>query len=92
MYGKALADEGAPARTGEAMRDTNTDDTVLRNLDRLRAERGDIAIPVGETIGTDGRAAAVMRNVDDMLAEADAREIAAREIIACVGPQPLGAA
>lgn len=79
----ALADEvAAPA---------DADDVLLRNLDRLRAERPDVKIPVGEAIDADGRATPVMRSVDDALAEADARLTASREIMDCVGGYPEAA-
>lgn len=84
---EAMAPELTPARAAELRADPEVNDAMLRDLDRLRAEKGDISIPMGETIDAAGERVAVTRTVDSILAEADSRELAAREIAACVGPQ-----
>lgn len=87
----ALAQEMSPKRLEELRRDPELDDTILRDLDRLRAEKGDIEIPMGETVGPSGERTVQTRKVDDVLAEADERLAAAKEIEACAGPQPEAA-
>jgi hypothetical protein len=84
----AMAAEMTPAKIEAARMAPETEETVLRNLDRLRAERGDVQIPVGETIDAEGKAGAVMRSVEDAIAEAESRQLAAKEIMDCVGPYP----
>jgi hypothetical protein len=64
---------------------SDADEALLRNLDRLRLDRPELEIPFGETLDPDGRAIPLMRRVDDVLAEADARQSAAKEILDCVG-------
>jgi hypothetical protein len=84
----ALARETSPAAIEKAHADPEMHDVVMRDLDRLRAERPDLEIPTGVTQDVEGRTVATTRKLDDILAEGDAREAAAREIAACTGPQP----
>jgi hypothetical protein len=86
-YRDALSAELNNERAAIIPAEPATDETMLRNLDRLRLQREDLEIPVGATLDMDGRLGPVMRRVDDLLAEADARQLAAREIMSCVGPQ-----
>lgn len=92
MYRSALDAELSRERVETVRAEPETDAATLRNLDRLRAERGDFEVPMGETVDADGKPMAAMRRVDDLLAEADSRELAAREILDCVGPQQGSAA
>lgn len=64
-------------------------DTVSRDFDRLRAEKGDnYAVPIGEMIDAQGQRAAAARTLGEVSDEIDARIAAAREIALCAGPQP----
>ncbi len=48
---------------------------------------GDLQVPVGERVNERGELEADMRLVDDLLDEAEARMLAAKEIEACAIPQ-----
>lgn len=84
----ALAKEHTREAIEKLRAEPELDETMLRDLDRLRAENGNIDVPMGETVDANGNKVTVTRKIDDVIAEADAREAAAREIEACVGPQP----
>lgn len=88
----ALRDDLTPARIEELRTDADVADTMARDLDKLVAERPDLEVPVGVEIGPDGKPMPVMRKVDSAIAEADQRELASKEIMACVGPYPAEAA
>lgn len=60
-----------------------------RDFIQIRSKNADLQIPMGETIDAAGERVPVMRSVESVIAEADARELAAREIAACVGPQEV---
>lgn len=81
----ALAPEITPAKAEAARSAGETDAAVLHDLDKLRATR-DLQIPVGEHLDEAGQRVAVMRSVDDLLDEADARLAAAEQIRACAIP------
>jgi hypothetical protein len=83
-----LAQELTPKALEDLRADPELDESILRDLDRLRAEKGDVEIPMGEQINAAGERVAVSRKIESVLAEADDRLAAAREIAACVGPQP----
>lgn len=84
----ALAAETSPKRAAEVMSDPITDEAVVRDLDRLRAEKGDIDVPMGTAIGQDGIETAAHQNIGKIIDDADMRLAAAKEIAACTGPQP----
>jgi hypothetical protein len=48
-------------------------------------------VPMGATVDAEGRTVSTTRKVEDVVAEADARSAAAKEIEACVGPYPEAA-
>ena len=82
-----LAAQVAPEAVEKLRAEPELDETILRDLDRLRAEKGDVEIPMGETVNAAGDRVVHSRKVDDVLAEADERLAAAKEIEACAGPQ-----
>jgi hypothetical protein len=84
---EAMRGEMRPENIEKMQTSGELDETVLRDLDRLRAERGDLQIPMGETIGPRGERVVNTRTIESVLNEADERIAAAREIEACVGPQ-----
>lgn len=92
VFGNAATDalkiELSPKKIAEIPQAPETDDTVLRDLDRLRAEKGDIDVPFGTAFDESGNPVAQQRNIAAVIEEADARLAAAREIAACAGPQP----
>lgn len=84
----ALAEQLTPNAVEEMRADPELPETVSRNFDRLRADKGDIDVPMGVEIGPDGKPVAVTRKLESVMADIEQREIAAREIAECVGPQP----
>jgi hypothetical protein len=88
----ALRDEFAPAKVEEMRVDPDLPDTVSRDLDKLMLERPDLEVPTGVTVDAEGRTVPTTRKVESVVAEADARLAAAKEIEACVGPYPAEAA
>jgi hypothetical protein len=88
----ALRDEFAPAKVEEMRVDPDLPDTVSRDLDKLMLERPDLEVPTGVTVDAEGRTVPTTRKVESVVAEADARLAAAKEIEACVGPYPPEAA
>jgi GNAT superfamily N-acetyltransferase len=89
---EALRDELTPARIEEMRTDPDMHETVARDLDKLMLERPDIEVPTGVTVDAEGRTVPTTRKVEDVVAEADARLEAAKEIAACTGPYPSEAA
>jgi hypothetical protein len=89
---RALHDELAPAKVEEMRTDPEMPDTVARDLDKLMLERPDLEVPTGVTVDAEGRTVPTTRKVEDVVAEADDRLAAAKEIEACVGPYPAEAA
>ncbi|QIB35806.1 hypothetical protein [Ancylobacter pratisalsi] len=83
----ALSDELTPAKIAAARAASTTDDVVANDFDKLRM-MGDRQVPVGERLNERGELEPVMRSVDDLLDEAEARLAAAREISACAMPKP----
>lgn len=88
----ALRDDLAPARIEELRTETEVAETMARDLDKLVAERPDLEIPTAVEIGPDGKPVSVMRKVDSAIAEVEQRELAAKELMSCVGPYPAEAA
>lgn len=82
----ALTTELTPAKIAAARANPVVDDVVANDLDKLRAMK-DLQVPVGERINERGEVEAEMRSVDDLLDEAEARLLAAKEIEACTIPQ-----
>lgn len=82
-----MAADLTAARRKEIRSDPETDDAVAIDLDRMRATR-DVQIPMGETVDATGQRVPLMRSIDDVMTEIDAREKAAIEIRACATPQP----
>jgi hypothetical protein len=86
-FERAALDEMATNATLSRQRDIRnapeTADAVALDVARLRAERPNVQVPVGETIGKDGKVAAVFRSADDIASEFDARMAAANEIELC---------
>lgn len=80
-----IGDDLTPKRRTEVRGEPETDDAVLRDLDRLRADR-DVLVPFGETVDAQGNRVAMRRSIDDVLTEIETRERAAAEIKACVIP------
>lgn len=71
----------------EKMRvDPDLADTVSRDLDKLMLERPGLEVPTGVTVDAEGRTIPTTRTVESVVAEADARIAAAKEIEACAGP------
>jgi len=66
--------------------DPDLGDTVSRDLDKLMLERPDLEVPMGVTVDAEGRTVHTTRKVEDVVAEADARLAAAKEIENCIGP------
>lgn len=83
-----LRDELTPARIAEIRTDADVADTVSRDLDKLLIERPDLEMPVGAEVDQAGQVGAKMQRVRDVVADADARLAAAKEIKACTGPLP----
>lgn len=88
----ALRDDLTPAKIEEARVHPDMEETVNRDLDKLMLERPDMEVPMGATVDAEGRTVPTTRKVEDVVAEADARSAAAKEIEACVGPYPSEAA
>lgn len=88
----ALQEEMTPAKVEELRSEPDLADTVSRDLDKLMLEKPDLEVPTGVTVDADGRTVSTTRKVEDVVAEADARLAAAKEIEACVGPYPAEAA
>jgi hypothetical protein len=88
----ALRDELTPAKIDEMRVDVDLPDTVSRDLDKLMLERPDLEVPTGVTVDAEGRTVPTTRKVESVVAEADARLAAAKEIEACVGPYHAEAA
>lgn len=63
------------------------DAEVVRNFDRLRAERPDLQVPIG-TVVEHGETKTVTRSLDDIMKHVEEDELVAREVTACVGSQP----
>jgi hypothetical protein len=82
----ALTGELTPAKIAAARTNPVVDDVVTNDLDKLRAMK-DLQVPVGERVNELGELEADMRSVDDLLDEAEARLLAAKEIEACAVPQ-----
>lgn len=91
VYGQPLAAETTAKRVEEVMHDPATDEAVWRDLDRLRVEKGDISVPMEAKIDADGVETAGMQDIGKVIDDADMRLAAAKEIEACVGPQPEAA-
>lgn len=87
-YDGELAADLSPKQISEIRADPLTDEAVTLDLDRLRASKGDLQMPYGETVAPDGRKIAIMRSVDDVMAELDDRIAAANEIKLCATPEP----
>jgi len=88
---KAL--EQSPEDLAKVMDSPEVNDSILRDLDRLRVERPDMEIPSGTAIDPrTGEQVTQMRRIDDVLAAADERLTAAKHIAECVGPQEGSAA
>ncbi len=87
-----LREEFAPAKVEEMRVDPDLPDTVSRDLDKLMLERPDLEVPTGVTVDAEGRTVPTTRKVESVVAEADSRLAAAKEIEACVGPYPPEAA
>lgn len=83
---EALAPSITPAAARAARSDPLTDEAVLADFDRLRADRPKFEIPV-ELVDASGRRSNMMRDVEEIIADADARLAAAKEIAACTTPQ-----
>ncbi|MCK1585493.1 hypothetical protein IVB03_39555 [Bradyrhizobium sp. 168] len=88
----ALRDELTPAKIAEAGAHPDMEETIARDLDKLMLERPDLEVPTGVTVDAEGRTVPTTRKVEDVVAEADSRLSAAKEIEACVGPYPAEAA
>jgi hypothetical protein len=88
----ALRAELTPANIEEARVHPDMEETVSRDLDKLMLEKPDLEVPTGVTVDADGRTVAATRKVEDVVAEADSRLAAAKEIADCVGPYPAEAA
>lgn len=86
----ALARDTSPQAALKAREAPETQEAVLQDLDRLRATK-DIEIPTGVMIDANGRKVPIMSRIDDVISEAEARELAAREIQMCAAPQPEAA-
>lgn len=82
----ALRDELTPAKIEEARVHPDMEDTISRDLDRLMLERPGLEVPTGVTVDAEGKTVPTTRTVESVVAEADARLAAAKEIEACVGP------
>jgi hypothetical protein len=80
-----IGEDLTPKRRTEIRTEPETDDAVLRDLDRLRANK-DIMVPYGETVDARGERVPLMRSVDDVLTEIESREKAAAEIRTCIVP------
>jgi hypothetical protein len=89
---RALGDELTPAKVEEMRADPDMPDTIARDLDKLMLEKPDMEVPMGVTVDSEGRTVPATRKVESVIAEADARSAAAKEIEACVGPYPAEAA
>lgn len=84
----ALNENFTPKRLEEMRSAPEVADAIRHDVDNLLAERGgDIEIPIAESVGSAGERLAVTRSLRDILVEADSREMAAREIEACLTPQ-----
>lgn len=88
----ALHEELQPAKIEEMRTNPDLADTVSRDLDKLMLEQPDLEVPTGTTIDADGRVVPTTRKVESVVAEADSRLAAAKEIADCVGPYPAQAA
>jgi hypothetical protein len=88
----ALRDEFAPEKVEEMRVDPDLPDTVSRDLDKLMLEQPELEVPTGVTVDAEGRTVPTTRKVESVVAEADARLAAAKEIEACVGPYPAESA
>lgn len=88
----ALREEMTPTKIEELRSEPDLAETVSRDLDKLMLEKPDLEVPTGVTVDADGRTVSTTRKVEDVVAEADARLAAAKEIEACVGPYPAEAA
>jgi hypothetical protein len=82
----ALREDLTPAKIEEMRADTDMPDTVSRELDRMVIEKPDLEVPMGVTQDADGRMVPTTRKVSDVIAEADAKLAASKEIAACAGP------
>lgn len=82
----ALRDELTPAKIEAARADPDVEETVSRDLDKLLAEKPDFEVPVGAVLDEGGQTMPATRRLDDIIADADSREAAAKEIQACAGP------
>lgn len=88
----ALRESLTPAKIDEMRGDPDVEETIARDLDKLMLERPDLEVPTGVTVDAEGRTVPTTRKVEDVVAEADSRLSAAKEIEACVGPYPAEAA
>jgi len=88
---QALRAELQPAKIEEMRIDPDLPDTVSRDLDKLMLERPDLEVPMGVTVDAEGAVVPATRKVESVVAEADARLAAAKEIELCVGPYPEAA-
>lgn len=88
----ALREELTPAKIEEARVNPDMEETVARDLDKLMLEQPDLEVPMGVTQDVDGRIVPTTRKVESVVAEADQRLAAAKEIMDCVGPYPAEAA
>ena len=85
---ESLTQDLTPKRQRELRADSDTDEGVKLDLDRLRAEKGKVEYPAGQ----DAQGKQIMRNIEDDLRDVEAREKAAAEIMACAKPAAEAAA